>query len=378
MLLNFTVHLVGHSSASPELSMAFSDMLLNCFGLFSCLQLNETYNDALKQITNTTKMDMTGQDKNHGYRKFCEYALVRVVQTDLTMGGRYQKFPFHILIENANFDAADANKFGRNVLHEILNAILRSNTSYMYDMYEIFDTVLNHPTANVTLRDKSGYRPVDICIHVSSPTGELPDLLFLHLIEKLTCHSTANQELIIEALEVLAFLDMFEENDRPSAFLDEPGADYFKINRVDKYKSLILALCESPSFDVNCPDEKGQTIIHKTAKRKNIYMTEILVNRKEFDPNIQDNDGNTALFHIIKNFTKCEDIGRYLKMLKPKLNLNLKNAADETLLTIGNSVADRRIRDTVQRILQGVPDTATGNTISLFLCFMLMIFITVE
>ena len=212
----------------------------------------------------------------------------------------------------------------------------------------MLDLVLKHPTVDVTACDSADKTPVEICIYsYMEKKCHWPVLIFLHLIEKLCCHTTVNERLVAEALFALALLDISVEDmpsyKRSNQFLDEPCAKYFKTNSVNKYMSVISSLCQSPSFNVNYIDEQGQTITHATSKRKNVHMTDILVKREEFDPDIQDKDGNTALFYIVKNFTKCEDIGRILKMLKPKLNLKLKNAADQSLLDICNNIEDRGI-----------------------------------
>ena len=365
VLLALIAHFTQHTSVSSDLATSFSKILLDKFPTISELKLNDKYNSALKVITKSIKLN--GQFGNFN---FCIRALEWVVQN----GYLIEEFPFHILVDSTYFDATRRNYLDENILHVILNNLFHSCSgilSYPYSKYslsdhvilqlQILDLVLKHATANVTLCDNKQKTPVDLCIlgyfaHMDKKC-RLPVLLFLHLIEMLSCHSTANEGLIVEALYALASLDISLE-DIPSykgsrEILDEPCADYFKTTSVSKYTSLVSRLCESPVFNVNYINEKGQTITHMTAKRKNAHMTDILVKHKQFNPNIQDNDGNTAMFYIIKNFTKCEDIGRYLKMLKPKLNLKLTNAADETLLTLGNCIEDRRTRGVVKRILQG-------------------------
>ena len=234
------------------------------------------------------------------------------------------------------------------------------------DRLEMLDPVLKHLTADVTVCDRAIKTPVDICTHLyMEKKRQMPVLIFLHLIEKLCLHATVNKGLIVAAMSALALLDISVEDippyKRSKTFLDEPCADYFKTSIIDKYTSLIASLNESPLFNVNDKGGQGQTIAHFTSKSKNFHMTDILVNREEFDPNIQDKDGNTALFYIVKYFTKCEDIGRILKLLKPKLDLELKNAADQSLLDICNNVEDRGTREALKRILHGDFGLTTGN-----------------
>jgi len=119
---------------------------------------------------------------------------------------------------------------------------------------------------------------------------------------------------------------------------DKTIEDFLKEGNVETFRKLLADVGEE---EINSLDDNGLGLIHWACDRGNVEILELILNTAGIDINLQDEEGQTALFYASScGHASC-------------LRLLLANKADKTILDIdGRSCLDAAYDDEMRDILK--------------------------
>lgn len=229
---------------------------------------------------------------------------------------------YFLLNKEPNIDVNMVNKQGMNAL------MLAIDNYYRYSSYDICKLLLKRSDININMADKSG-RTIAHYIAASADI-KIFDLFKDKNInwnaqndQGSTCLGTACTLGRLELVEALIQLDKVDVNLGTCLF---DVIVYGHVEVLDK-------LLERKDFKINVqqtdPFYKGKSALHFCVEledfAKSYQLTKALLNRPDIDVNIQDNDGNTPLHHVVH-----VQVLELLLLERDDVDINRKNYKGQT------------------------------------------------
>ena len=252
-----------------------------------------------------------------------------------------KQLPLDVFLKHPEFDAMIADSKGDSILHTFILQLPTKNPQSKST--STLKCILKHSTSDVSRLNSKKESLIDISI--SQYIGKtITEEAYIESTRQLSTHPTASNDQIQKSLTVL--VDIIIKEPAKMARLVAPIT-----KNIAAYQSCIAEICSSGLYDINTMNKDGSTVAHLAAMAGNEVAMKIFIDTEGFDPNIQDGNGNTALFYVIENFT----VGTVRSFIDTyHWDLNIKNHLSETVYEYCESLTDLSRRSRLGRMLSQI------------------------
>lgn len=271
--------------------------------------------------------------QNHGYSMV--EILLKQNNLNINLTNGIGLTPFDVIIEELNDNVKSFDDF-INKIKDDLNLIkvnktrVKDNSCLINDYLFTLGKLVELKSLNINAKDKNGNFP--LCLIMEN---------IYNILNNKCIFEDTKLYFSIRENYLNIFKKLISRDDYCINLKDTNG--FSILNYAIKYNDLELfeILINSKNLDINLrEDNSGYSLLHYTIERNNIDVFKILIENKDIDINIKDNNGYN-IFHLAVTYGQLDIV----KFLLEETNMNVNETIDDkiTVLDLAVKNGDRDI-----------------------------------